>query len=320
MDRLGEMEMFAAVAEQGSFTGAAHHLGVSTSAVSKYVIALESRLGVRLLNRTTRRLSLTEAGRNFREWCERIAADVSEAEQSVASLQAEPRGVLTVNAPMSFGQRHLGPFLSDFLAHYPSVQVDMTMTDRRIDIVEEGYDIAIRIGALPDSSLVTRTLAPSRRVLCAAPAYLAQHGVPQTPADLADHNCLGHSSMRSAEEWPFRDPQGDITIRATGSLAVNNGDMLRLAALAGTGLALLPTFIVGPDLAAGRLRAVLCDYEPQQHPISAVYAAGRPVAAKVRAFIDHLAACFGDAPYWDEGIDAAAPAKNPLPAGEGGER
>ncbi len=305
MDRLGEMEVFAAVAEQGSFTAAARHLGVSTSAVSKYVIALEDRLGVRLLNRTTRRLSLTEAGQDFREWCERIAADVAEAEQSVASLQAEPRGVLRVNAPMSFGQLHLGPVLSDFLDRYPGVHVDMTMTDRRIDIVEEGYDIAIRIGPLPDSSLVARTLASSRRVVCAAPAYLERHGVPRTPQELRDHNCLGHVSQRGAEEWPFVGDCGEVLVRTSGTLTVNNGDMLRLAALAGTGLALLPTFIVGPDLADGRLRAVLCDFEPAPHPISAVYAAGRPVAAKVRAFIDHLVSCFGITPYWDEGIDAA---------------
>lgn len=305
MDRLGEMEMFAAVAEQGSFTAAARRLGVSTSAVSKYVIALEDRLGVRLLNRTTRRLSLTEAGRDFREWCERIAADVSEAELSVTSLQTEPRGVLRVNAPMSFGQLHLGPVLSDFLNRYPHVHVDMTMTDRRIDIVEEGYDIAIRIGALADSSLVTRTLAPSRRVVCAAPAYLARHGAPHAPDALAGHNCLRHGPMRGGEDWQFTGPQGDVTVRATGTLAVNNGDMLRLAALAGAGLTYLPTFIVGPDLAEGRLRAVLRDYESRPQPISALYAAGRPVAAKVRAFIDHLAACFGDTPYWDEGVDDA---------------
>ena len=305
MDRLGEMEVFAAVAEQGSFTAAARHLGVSTSAVSKYVIALEDRLGVRLLNRTTRRLSLTEAGRDFREWCERIAADVGEAEQSVARLQAEPRGVLRVNAPMSFGQRHLGPMLADFLDRYPGVHVDMTMTDRRIDIVEEGFDVAIRIGTLADSSLIARTLAPARRVVCAAPAYLAQHGVPQTPDDLEDHNCLGHVPLRGAEDWEFTGPSGDFAVRATGSLMVNNGDMLRLAVLAGSGLAMLPTFIVGPDLADGHLRAVLCDYEPPLRPISAVYAAGRPVAAKVRAFIDHVAGCFGDAPYWDEGVDDA---------------
>jgi DNA-binding transcriptional LysR family regulator len=305
MDRLGEMEMFAAVAEQGSFTAAARHLGVSTSAVSKYVIALEGRLGVRLLNRTTRRLSLTEAGRDFLEWCARIAADVSEAEHSVASLQAEPRGVLRVNAPMSFGQLHLGPVVSDFLARYPDVQIDMTMTDRRIDIVEEGYDVAIRIGAMPDSSLVARTLAPSRRILCGAPSYFTRHGVPRTPEDLAGHNCLGHVPLRGAEEWRFRGPQGDISVRATGTFNVNNGDMLRHAALAGTGLALLPTFIVGPDLADGSLRAVLGDYESPPDPISALYAAGRPVAAKVRSFIDHMVACCGDAPYWDEGVDIA---------------
>ncbi len=307
MDRLGEMTVFAAVAEQGSFTAAARHLGVSTSAVSKYVIALEERLGARLLNRTTRRLSLTEAGLDFREWCERIAADVAEAEQSVARLQAEPRGVLRVNAPMSFGQLHLGPVLSDFLERFSGVHVDMTMTDRRIDIVEEGYDIAIRVGALADSSLVARTLASSRRVVCAAPAYLARHGEPHIPADLSGHNCLRHVSMRGAEEWPFSGPEREITVRVAGSLTVNNGDMLRLAALAGSGLALLPTFIVGPDLAAGQLRAVLRQYESPPHPISALYAAGRPVAAKVRAFIDHLVACFGDAPYWDDGIDGPEP-------------
>ena len=303
MDRLGEMEVFAAVAEEGSFTVAARQLGISTSAASKHVIALEERLGARLLNRTTRRLSLTEAGRDFREWCERIAADVAEAEQSVASLQAEPRGVLRVNAPMSFGQLHLGPVLSDFLVQYPRVHVDMTMTDRRSDIVEEGFDLAIRIGTLTDSSLVARRLAESRRVVCAAPSYLAAHGTPKTPHDLADHNCLGHASLPGAEEWTFVGPDGELSVRATGSLTVNNGDMLRLAALAGSGLALLPTFIVGSDIADGRLRAVLRDYELPPHPISAVYAAGRPVAAKVRAFIDHLVACFGAAPYWDEGID-----------------
>lgn len=305
MDRLGEMEVFAAVAAQGSFTAAARHLGVSTSAASKYVIALEERLGVRLLNRTTRRLSLTEAGYDFREWCERIAADVAEAERSVASLHAEPRGVLRVNAPMSFGQLHLGPVLADFLERYPDVHIDMAMTDRRIDLVEEGFDIAIRIGVLRDSSLVARKLASTRRVVCAAPAYLARRGIPQTPDDLAAHNCLGHVPQRGAEDWAFNGPDGAFTVRAAGSLMVNNGDMLRLAVLAGSGIAMLPSFIVGPDLAEGRLRALLCDFEPPPLPISAVYPAGRPVAAKVRAFIDHLAACFGDEPYWEAGVEAA---------------
>ncbi|WP_119458837.1 LysR family transcriptional regulator [Rhodospirillaceae bacterium SYSU D60014] len=304
MDRLNAMQAFARVAELGSFSAAARQLGLAKSVVSKLVMGLENHLGARLLNRTTRRLSLTEAGVTYYEACARILGAVEEADLSVSRLQAIPRGRLKVNASMSFGFLHLAPAIPDFLARYPELQIDLTLNDRFVDLVDGGYDVAVRIGALADSSLIARKLAPARRIVCGSPDYFARHGVPQLPEDLADHNCLGYSYQVSGNEWPFRGPEREHRVKVSGSFEVNNGDALRAAAIGGLGIVLLPSFIIGDDLAAGRLRCVLSAYRAPETDIHAVYPHSRHLSAKVRAFVDFLAERFGPQPYWDKALPA----------------
>jgi len=300
MDRLSEMAVFAKVVEVHGFSAAARVLGISKSAVSKHVAALEDRLGARLLNRTTRRLSLTAAGAIFYEHSARLLAEADAAEAAVTDLHTRPRGLLRVNAPMSFGILHLAPAIPGFTALYPDVQIELALNDRIVDLVDEGFDVAVRIARLPESSLVARRLAPSRGVLCGAPEYFRRHGVPHHPRDLQAHNCLRYTYRQAPpDEWWFRGPDGEVSVRVSGSLRANNGDALRAAALAGLGIAVLPSFIVGPDLAAGRLQAVLTDYDGAAASIYAVYPAGRHLPIKVRAFVDFLAARFGPVPYWE---------------------
>ena len=301
MDRFAAMTAFARVAETRSFSEAARRLRMSKSVVSRQVMALETELGARLFHRTTRSLTLTEAGQGYYERVVRILADVDEAGQSVTRLQAAPRGLLRVNAPMSFGVRHLAPALPAFLTLHPEVEVDMTMNDRFVDLVEEGFDVAVRIGRLPDSGLVARKLAPLRLAVCASPAYLAARGVPLSPADLAGHDCLCYSNMTAADEWSFTGPGGEaLSVTVRGRLKANNGDALRIAALEGLGLVVQPTFIVGPDLQAGRLVAVLAEYIASDGAVHALYPHSRHLSPKVRAFVDFLASRFGPRPYWDE--------------------
>ena len=301
MDRLAALTAFAAVAEAGSFAAAARRLGRSTSRLSRQVAELEAALGIRLLHRTTRALTLTEAGRSYHEQVARILAELDAADRSVGRLQAAPRGRLRVAAPMSFGVLHLAPALPAFLERYPEIDLDMAMNDRFVDLVEEGFDLAVRIGRLADSSLVARRLAPLRRVLCASPAFLAVHGTPRTPDDLARLPCLGYSNLLPQEDWSFADPVSGRPwpVRIKARLRVNNGDALRLAALAGVGLAPLPSFLVGPDLAAGTLVPLLDPYLRQEGAIHAVYPPARPLLPKVRAFVDFLAERFGPRPYWE---------------------
>jgi DNA-binding transcriptional LysR family regulator len=302
MDNLTGMAVFARVVDARSFTAAAAALGLSKSAVSKQVARLEDRLGARLLNRTTRRLSLTEVGAAFYERCARILAEVEDAELAVGRLQDAPRGTLRINAPMSFGQLHLAPAVADFLNGHPGLAIDLTLNDRIVDLVEEGYDVAIRISRLADSSLIARRLVPSRRVVCGSPAYFERHGVPRHPADLRRHNCLLYSYLPSAEEWQFVGPDGPAAVRVSGTLRANNGDALEAAMLTGLGVALQPTFIAGRDLQAGRLVAVMPDYVDESASVYAVYPHSRHLSAKVRAFIDFLAARFCPAPPWDAGF------------------
>ena len=301
MDHLAAMVVFARVVDSHGFSAAARHLGISKSAVSKQVARLEDLLGARLLQRTTRKLALTEVGRVFHEHCTRMLAEAEEAERAVTSLNAQPRGLLRVNAPMSFGVLHIAPALPEFLARHPEMRIDMTLNDRYVDLVDEGYDLAVRIARMSDSALVARKLAPMRHVVCATPDYLARRGTPKTPADLARHDCLGYSYMATGDDWAFQGPQGPVSVRVSGSLRANNGEALRTAALAGLGILRSPTFIVGPDLKAGRLKPVLCDFVPQDSAIYAVYPHRRHLTPKVRAFIDFLAERFGPEPYWDEG-------------------
>jgi DNA-binding transcriptional LysR family regulator len=300
MDRLAIMEAFARVAESGSFSEAARRLGASKSLVSRQVAALEAELGARLLHRTTRSLTLTEEGRGYHAEVVRILAEIQDANMSVSRMQAAPRGRLKVNAPMSFSFLHLAPMIPDFLRRFPEVDLDMTLNDRYVDLIEEGFDVAVRIGRLADSSLVARKLAPMRPVICASPAYLRERGVPEKPDDLGKHLCLCNSTNMLIDEWRLVDRDGrPVMVQIKGRLRANNGDALRIAALQGLGLVNLPTFFVGGDLQAGTLVSVLSDYMPQDAGIYAVYPHSRHLLPKVRAFIDFLAERIGPRPYWD---------------------
>lgn len=303
MDRLTGMAVFAKVAETKSFTAAAQALELSKSAVSKQVARLEDRLGARLINRTTRRLSLTAAGSAFYERCARVVAEAEEAELAVTRLQAEPRGILKVNAPMSFGVLHLSSAVPDFLGAYPELTVDLTLNDRFVDLVEEGFDVAVRIARLTDSGLIARRLAPSRRIVCASPEYFAQNGVPEAPQDLLGHNCLLYTYTQPGDEWRYGDGRDQRSIKVAGNLRANNGELLRAAALAGRGIAMLPTFMVGDDVRAGRLLHVLPQFDDDTASVYAVYPHARHLSTKVRVFVDFLASRLGARPYWDQDLD-----------------
>jgi len=305
MDRLEDLRLFAAVAETRSFTRAAERLNLSKSAASRRVADLEQRLGARLFHRTTRSISLTQVGQGFFERISRILTDLDEAEASVLSEHAAPRGTLKLAAPMSFGFLHLSGAICDFMARWPDVAVDMDVSDRYVDLVEEGYDLAVRIGRLKDSSLIARRICPIRMVVCASPAYLATHGTPATPDDLGGHECLLYTGAQSFDQWSFRTAPGagDLRpVKVSGRLRANNGDILRAAAVAGQGLAILPSFIVGGDLSAGRLVPLLLDWTDSGSALHAVYPANRHLSPKVRAFVDFLAGRFGPAPYWDAAL------------------
>ncbi|QRK06261.1 LysR family transcriptional regulator [Archangium violaceum] len=300
MDRFQSMAVFTRVVASGSLSKAGRELGMSPAGVSHHLRALEDWLGARLLNRTTRRLSLTEVGTGFHARCVRILEEVEEARSAVDALQATPRGLLRVNAPITFGMRHLSPAIADYLAAHPEMAIDIALSDRRVDLLEEGIDVAIRIGVLADSSLVARRLAPSRSVLCAAPAYVERFGSPSSPADLVHHQCLEYTYRSTPGEWRFVGPEGkEESVSIRGRLTATNGELLRIAALRGLGLTLAPTFIVGEDLAAGRLVCLMPGYEPAEVAIHAVYPQGRHLSAKVRSFVDFLAARFGKEPEWD---------------------
>ncbi len=299
MDKLTGMAVFARVVEAQSFTTAAAQLGMSRSAVSKAIAGLESRLGARLLNRTTRRLALTEVGQAFYERCARIVAEAEEAELAVSHLQATPRGTLRISAPVSFGNLHLAPALPDFLRRHRELRVDIGLADRMVDLIEEGYDLAVRIGALPDSSLIARRIADNHLVVCASPDYWRRRGRPSDPRDLTRHACLTYAYQHNPNEWPFVGPDGRFTVHVDGPLISNNGDLSMAAALAGLGVVVLPCFLCGSHLAAGRLEPVLCDWMTPPSGIHAVYPHARYLSAKVRAFVDFLVERFGPQPDWE---------------------
>ena len=300
MDRFAALEAFVRVAETQSFSEAARRLRSSKSAVSRNIGALEAELGTRLFNRTTRSLKLTEAGRAYFERVGRILADLDDADRALGQLQASPRGRLSVSAPMSFGFLHLAPALPAFLERFPEVEVDLSLNDRFVDVVDEGFDVALRIGALPDSSLMARRITPIRRTLCASPDYFRRLGTPQAPEDLKAHECLRNSNVARTQEWRFVDAEGQtILVPVSGRVSANNGDALRVIALAGMGIASLPTFIVGADLRTGALVSALDPFVPQDIAMSAVYPHARHLSPKVRAFVDFLVERFGKRPYWD---------------------
>lgn len=300
MDTLNGFAVFTKVVEAGGFSAAARELDMSKSAVSKQIAKLEDHLGVRLLNRTTRKLSPTEVGTTLYERARRIVQDVEETEQAVGALHTEPRGTLRLNVPMSFGISHVAPALPDFLARYPDINIDMVMNDRVVDLLDEGFDVAIRIARMPDSSLIARKLSPLRLALCASPGYWKEHGIPTCPSQMKDHNCLIYSYLLKKDEWSFSGPDGAMSVKVSGNISANNGDALRGAALNGAGVFLSPTFIVGDDLRSGALQPVLDQFMTTDLAIYAVYPHNRYLSAKVRAFVDFFAERFGTEPYWDE--------------------
>ena len=300
MDKLEAMNAFVRVVALGSYAEAGRALGLTRSAVSKAVMELEQFLGARLLDRTTRRVSATEAGLAYYESCVDILARVEETEMQVSRLHDEPKGVLKVNVPVSFGVLHLGPLIAEFMTQYPALKIELTLNDRFIDPIEEGMDVTLRIGALADSSLIARRLAPARRVLAASPDYMRRHGEPSNPEDLAHHRCLTYGHSTTLQRWQLTRDGVTISIAASSVLCSNNGDVLRSAALGGQGITMLPTFLVGPDIRAGRLQVVLPATPPTELGIFALYAPNRYLAAKTRLLIDFLAKRLGARPPWDD--------------------
>ena len=288
MDIAAGMKIFTAVVDNGSFAAAADRLDLSRAMASKTVASLEEHLGTRLLNRTTRRLSLTEAGMAFYERSLQILSDIWEAEQVAGRTATEPRGTLKVTMPLAYGLHRLGPVIAAYAGRYPQVKLNMSLSDRKADLVEEGYDVAIRIGRLPESGLIARKLGIVHSVIVGAPAYLERHGRPRVPADLAAHVCLGYSLTNLGDEWRLQGPDGIVSIRSTGSIKADNGDILRLAAVAGSGLIFQPSFIVEEDVRAGRLERVMEGYTSEELGIYAVYPSRRYLSAKVRTFVDFV--------------------------------
>ncbi|TJZ76310.1 LysR family transcriptional regulator [Chitiniphilus eburneus] len=292
------MAIFVRVVESGSFVRAAERLQISTTAASRLVADLENHLGARLLNRTTRKLSLTEAGQDYHARCVQILADVAEAEGALSHETRRPQGTLRISAPVSLGILHLAPLLSRYRQRYPDVMLHLELADRTVDLVEEGFDLALRIAPRLGENLVARRLCRIRVPISASPDYLARHGMPITPQALADHNCLLYSYAAGGDDWPFGD-DGAQKVRVKGNLRANNGDVLCAAARAGEGIIRQPTFLIGEDLRHGRLVRLLQDYGEPELFAWAVYPSRRHVAAKVRSMIDFLAGEWGDPPPWD---------------------
>ena len=299
MDKRTSIKAFTKVVQHGGFAAAARELNLSRSAVSKYVIDLEQDLGVQLLVRTTRSAAPTENGQAYYERCVAILAELDEADRAVTQLAAEPRGLLRVNAPMSFGTLHLGRAVADFMEKYPQLQIQLILSDQQLDPVQEGFDVTLRIADLPSSSLIARKIAPARRVICAAPSYLAAHGTPQHPDDLRKHACLAYGHLATGNQWKLTGADGDHWIAIPWTLCTNNAEVLRDAAVRGRGIALLPTFIAGADLQEGSLRSILVEYHAPEIALYAIYPQTRHLSVKVRVFIDFLVERFGGRPYWD---------------------
>ena len=299
MDRFGAIRVFAQVVESGSFAKAAERLGLSTSATSRHVAELEAHLQTRLLNRTTRRVSLTESGRAFYERTVQLLADLEEAEQEAARAAVTPRGTIRLTTSVNFGVRHLAPAIAEFLAQHPGVRFDVSLSDRVVDLVEEGFDLAVRVGTAGSEALVARKLGETRLVPCASPKYLSDHPAPKTPEELAGHNCFTYEYVTPRNVWRFRDDSGrERAVRVAGTLHSNNGDLLAEVAVRGAGIVFEPAFIVGPDVRAGRLVPLLQEYMPPPVPIYAVYPSRKHLSAKVRSFVEFLVARFSEAQDW----------------------
>jgi DNA-binding transcriptional LysR family regulator len=297
MDRFDQMRVFTAVIDAGSFAGAADLLDMSRPAVSRHVAELEARLGVRLIQRTTRRLSPTAEGQVFHARSKELLAGMDEAEAEVSSRTTEATGLLRINVPVTFGILHLAPLWGQFRALHPQVKLDVTLSDRVVDLVDEALDVAVRIARLPDSTLISQPLATTRMVLCAAPAYLRRRGKPKTPADLTAHDLVAYSYWSSKDEWSFEGPQGPVSVKTEPSIRANNGDTCRAAALAGQGVVLQPTFLVGPDLASGKLVELMPAYQAGTLGIYAVYPSRKHVLPKTRRLIEFLVKAFRKPPW-----------------------
>lgn len=301
---LPDLAVFVAVAEAAGFSAAARRLGVSKAMVSVAVARLEERLGVRLLQRTTRRISLTEAGAATLPHAQRALAAARDAEEAATQQLTAPRGLLRLNAPMSFGLLHVAPALGAFARTYPEVRVDLVLDDRVLDLTEGGFDLALRIGSLPDSALVSHHVARSRIVLVAHPDYLARAGVPASPRDLAGHAALGYSLAAAGPRWTLTRGRRTETVRVSGPLQANSSLALRSALLQGLGLARIPWFVVGEDLQAGRLVPVLPEWEFEPQEVHALVTSREHLPRKTRAFVDFMRARIGDPPYWERGLAA----------------
>lgn len=299
MDKFEQMRAFSQVVISGGFAAAARNMGLSRSAVNKLVIALENELGVQLLHRSTRVVTPTETGLAFYERCVEILSSLEEAERSIAQLHEEPKGRLRVNAPMTFGTMHLAPALADFLVQYPELQVQLTLSDRFVDPIEEGFDVTLRIARpQPTASLIVHPLVTAQRVLCAAPSYLETHGIPTHPTELRHHSCLHYGQIAADNQWILIGTNGEQIVSIKGVLCSNNGEVLREAALKGLGITLLPTFIVSNELKQGTLRTILPDYHPVELSISVIYPVNRHLSTKIRLLVDFLQQRFGQESNW----------------------
>ncbi len=307
MDRFTDLQTFVHIVATGSISAAAEHMDVAKSAVSRRLAELEARLGVQLLHRTTRRLSLTESGRGFYERCLRILADLEEAEQGVLQAHTALRGTLRVALPLSFGLLHLAPAIQTFMALHPNVEFDLDFNDRQVDLLQEGFDVAIRIAQLPDSSLIARRIAPIRQVVCASPGYFAAHGIPQQPADLAQHVCLAYSNLANPGTWVYPQADGRSgSVKIPIRLKSNNGDFLISAALAGLGIIMQPSFYVHQAIASGALIPILTEIHWPEINAYAVYPSTRHLSTRVRAFVDFVVERFAGTPYWDLDLNTRA--------------
>ena len=300
MDTFAQLQVFVGIVEAGSISGAAERLGMAKSAVSRRLAELEARLGTSLIQRTTRRLNLTDSGRTYYARCVGILADLEEAESAVSQAHGALRGGLKVALPLAFGLRHLAPLIHQFMTLHPEVRFELDFNDRQIDLMQEGFDLAIRIATLEDSSLIARRLAPIRHILCASPDYLVKHGTPETATDLARHVCLAYSNLRDPGLWTYWSADGQTgTVRVPVRLAASSGEFLLQAGIAGEGLLLLPTFYVHEALRTAQLVKVLPAYTWPELSAYAVYPPTRYLSSRVRAFIDFLVERLQGEPYWD---------------------
>jgi DNA-binding transcriptional LysR family regulator len=301
MDRFDSLKAFVRVAETRSFSEAARQLRLSKSVVTKRVAQLEARLETRLFHRTTRRVRLTDAGAAYYARAVPLLAEIEEMDSAIGGLDAEPRGVLRISAPTSFGTLHLGPALCDLQQRHAKLAIELVLNDRVVNPVNEGFDVALQDAPVASPLLIERRIAPMRRVVCASPAYLRARGMPKHPLDLTEHDCIQYSYLRSGNVWTFEGPRGGASVAVTPRFTTNSGQVMRDAALKGTGIALLPTLLVGPDLRRGRLVAILREWAPPQLWIAAVYPQAHRAALKVRVLVDFLVRRFAPPP-WDRDL------------------